>query len=513
MANENTDLRCYLTHLGIAAENNAIALGRKLGVTQMVFGSGVLPDASDPRDQESMIQEEQAFPCAMVTYEDDTTLLTFKADIPADIGGFNINEVGIRLEDGTIYGYARGTGDYKPTLEQGATESIRYVVDMYTTNVATIVSKVELSGVYADYEDLEAAKKKAEDELLESSNAHLTTQNPHPQYALGTELATVSQKLSALTPNTFIKAETSAPAFMVSGGQLKTATALTISVGGVTVNHAANEVISTPVLLVGVDYAIYATADGLVVSNNFTVPDGYTAENSRRIGGFHYGNNEFKDYSFYDLHFRPACKDPRGMVIDISGSRFWNDIYLLNSTPDALGTSAYNAQIADGSSPCKIPAIWGGDGIAQYPNLTQYIAAEVLAAYGKRLPSHDEFEILALGSTPGYAVGADPVTTKFDVNARSKNGSEQVSGHLWQWGKDIWDRGNGSSGYTWYATDTNGEGQVYSAGTQAVGAVLLGASWGASGFAGARASDWVNEPWNSSGSVGARGLCDHLLHV
>ncbi|MBF4377300.1 hypothetical protein, partial [Vibrio anguillarum] len=151
---------------------------------------------------------------------------------------------------------------------------------------------------------------------------------------------------------------------------------------------------------------------------------------------------------------------PRGMVIDISGSRFWNDIYLLNSTPDALGTSAYNAQIADGSSPCKIPAIWGGDGTAQYSNLTQYIAAEVLAAYGKRLPSHDEFEILALGSTPGYAVGADPVTTKFDVNARSRNGSEQVSGHLWQWGKDIWDRGNGSSGYAWYAADTNGEGQV-----------------------------------------------------
>ncbi|PNI01166.1 hypothetical protein C1N32_20605 [Vibrio diazotrophicus] len=183
MANENTDLRCYLTHLGIAAENNAIALGRKLGVIEMVFGSGVLPDASDPRDQESMIQEVQAFPCAMVTYEDDSTLLTFKADIPADVGGFNINEVGIRLEDGTIYGYARGTGDYKPTLEQGATESIRYVVDMYTKNVSTLVTKVDLSNVYADYEDLEAAKKKAQDDLL----AHTESPNPHSQYPLSSK--------------------------------------------------------------------------------------------------------------------------------------------------------------------------------------------------------------------------------------------------------------------------------------------------------------------------------------
>ncbi|ELM6621477.1 phage tail protein [Vibrio fluvialis] len=390
-------------------------------------------------------------------------------------------------------------------------------------NIVTIsLSEVEL-GDYVDENGDQHYVAKIADLIADGSVTdsrvkgglaeHEAAPNPHPQYALGTELETVSQKLSALTPNTFIKAETSAPAFMVSGGQLKTSTALTISVGGVTVTHAANEVISTPVLLVGVDYAIYATADGLVVSNNFTVPDGYTAENSRRIGGFHYGNNEFKDYSFYDLHFRPKCKDPRGMVIDISGSRFWNDIYLLNSTPDALGTSAYNAQIADGSSPCKIPALWGGDGTAQYPNLTQYIAAEVLAAYGKRLPSHDEFEILALGSTPGYAVGADPVTTKFDVNARSKNGSEQVSGHLWQWGKDVWDRGNGSSGYAWYAADTNGEGLVHSAGSQAVGAVRLGAYWDNSGAAGARASNWSAGPWYSGGTVGARGLCDHLLHV
>ncbi|EGQ8491901.1 hypothetical protein GRR94_04445 [Vibrio cholerae] len=303
------------------------------------------------------------------------------------------------------------------------------------------------------------------------------------------------------------------PAFMTSGGQLKTACNIAVIVDGQLLTFGANETITTPTLLVGVDYAIYATDAGLIVSSNFTFPDGYNADNSRRIGGFHYGNNEFKSYSFYDLNFRPKCKDPRGMVIDISGSRFWNDIYLLNSTPDALGTSAYNAQIADGSSPCKIPAIWGGDGTAQYSNLTQYIAAEVLAAYGKRLPSHDEFEILALGSTPGYAVGADPVTTKFDVNARSKNGSEQVSGHLWQWGKDVWDRGNGSSGYAWYAADTDGAGQVHSAGSQAVGAVLLGASWVDSGYAGARASGWHFEPWFSSATVGARGLCDHLLHV
>lgn len=39
-------------------------------------------------------------------------------------------------------------------------------------------------------------------------------------------------------------------------------------------------------------------------------------------------------------------------------------------------------------------------------------------------------------------------------------------------------------------------------------AVLLGANWDNSGNAGARASNWNNEPWNSNDNVGARGLCD-----
>ncbi|MDE5179949.1 phage tail protein [Vibrio fluvialis] len=508
------------TQVGAAKLRNASLLGQTVNITRIAFGDGNGAEY-EPTGQETELKN-QVYECPPNRIEEEPTApswIELEAVIPSNVGGWYLREVGCYDDAGDLIFIGNLPSSFKPSGEAGVIKDLVFemVYDAVAADVVAIKINPNVVIATRKYVDDELQKHVDSDDPHEQylkSTSHLdVSKNPHPQYALGTELATVSQKLSALTPNTFIKAETSAPAFMVSGGQLKTATALTISVGGVTVTHAANEVISTPVLLVGVDYAIYATADGLVVSNNFTVPDGYTAENSRRVGGFHYGNNEFKDYSFYDLHFRPACKDPRGMVIDISGSRFWNDIYLLNSTPDALGTSAYNAQIADSSSPCKIPALWGGDGTVQYPNLTQYIATEVLAAYGKRLPSNDEFEILALGSTPGYAVGADPVTTKFDVNARSKNGSEQVSGHLWQWGKGVWERGDGSSGYDWYAADTNGEGMVYSADPQSIGAVLLGANWGESGHAGARASLWAFETWSMGSDVGARGLCDHLLHV
>ncbi|MBF4449076.1 hypothetical protein ERJ76_26075, partial [Vibrio anguillarum] len=93
MANQDTDLRCYLTNAGIAAENNSIQLGRKLPVKEMVFGSGLLVDGSDPRLQTTMIQEEYAVACGMLFDPENPTLLVFKGDLPADIGGFHIHEV------------------------------------------------------------------------------------------------------------------------------------------------------------------------------------------------------------------------------------------------------------------------------------------------------------------------------------------------------------------------------------------------------------------------------------
>ncbi len=180
MADTNTDLRCYLTNAGIAAENNSIQLDRSLKVVEMVFGSGLLPDASDPRQQTAMIQEERSVPCGMLFDEESPTLLVFKGDLPADVGGFHINEVAIRLEDGTIYGYARGKGDYKPTLEQGSTDSVRYVVEMYTTNADRVECKVDLSSVYVDWEDLEIVRVEAANALA----AHVAHDNPHPQYPL-----------------------------------------------------------------------------------------------------------------------------------------------------------------------------------------------------------------------------------------------------------------------------------------------------------------------------------------
>lgn len=310
----------------------------------------------------------------------------------------------------------------------------------------------------------------------------------------------------------FAKTITSEPCFKVMNRLLYTNCDVLVSVGDSMMSYQEGVGIALPGLVNGTDYAIYATVSGLVVSNNFTALTGFTAENSRRIGGFHYQDGFINERSIWDLKFKPACDDPRGMVRTVGG--FWSDIYLLNTTPDLLGTSAYNAQIADGSSCPKKPAVWGGNGTEQYTTFTQYIATEVLAAYGKRLPNQHEFSVLAQGSKTGHVSSSDPVKTKFDVNARSMVGCEQVSGHMWQWGSECWDRGNGASSYDWNDMNTDGKGQVHAmVGSEGVGASLFGAYWGHAGFSGSRASVWNYEPWDSGSNVAARGVCDHVQLV
>jgi len=376
------------------------------------------------------------------------------------------------------------------------------ISDVYSkTEVDTALSsKANSSDVYSKTEVDTALSSKAN-----SSDVYSKTET----YSK----SEVDAAIGGLTqdPNLFLKSIGSEPAFLASASSISAAFDIIVAVGGSILSFSSSDSVSLPSLISGTDYAIYATADGLIASDNFTVPSGYTESNSRRIGGFHYQDAFINSRSVWDLKYKPSCSDPRGMARTIGG--FWADIYLLNATPDVLGTSAYNATIADGDSTPVIPQAWGGDGTSQYSTFTQYVASEVLSAYGKRLPNYSEFSVLAMGATAGYAVGTDPVTTSFDASARSTIGCEQVSGHMWQWGAENWDRGNGSSGYAWYAADTNGEGQVYVAGSAGAGASLFGGNWTSSGFAGSRCSYWTSEPWNSFGSIGARGVCDHLQLV
>jgi len=184
---------------------------------------------------------------------------------------------------------------------------------------------------------------------------------------------------------------------------------------------------------------------------------------------------------------------------------FWADIYLLNTDPDLNGTSAHGVTIADGSSPPKIPAVFGGSGGTTYGSLTWFEAQEVLAAYGKRAPTQAEFMALAYGVTEATARGSDPVSTGLDAARTSRWGIMQATGNLWVWGRDL----GGPYGAASWSANTEGRGSTFNG----PNAALFGAHWLSGVNSGSRASYWGSAPSDSSLNIGARGVGDHLQLV
>lgn len=274
-------------------------------------------------------------------------------------------------------------------------------------------------------------------------------------------------------------------------------------VGSTLVEIAAGTAITLPALAAGIDYTIYAAADGTLQAVD---ADAAAPIDTRKVGGFHVsaGGTAIVASSLWDLNWRPSTPNPRGMVLSLDG-RIWADIYLADVDYALNGYSRNGQQIADDLSLPKIPAEYGGDGIAAYASASWWSFNDILSSAGKRFPHYQEFTALAYGVVERQAVGTDPGTTQHQAGHRSACGVEQVTGVMWQWGADI--TGTSATGAAAWNDWADGRGDIY---THSIRSPLFGANWFSGTRAGSRASSWGNQPDSSYGSIGARGVCDHL---
>ena len=181
---------------------------------------------------------------------------------------------------------------------------------------------------------------------------------------------------------------------------------------------------------------------------------------------------------------------------------FWADIYLLGVDHLTNGTSKFAVTIADGSSPPKVPTVFGGNGSTTYGSYTWFEAAELAMAMGKRLPTQREFMAHAYGTTEASSIGTDQNNTILNAAYTSAAGLFQATGVLWIWGED---RGGAYATAGWNA-NTEGRGSEYNA----PNAVLLGGNWDGGAGSGSRCSSWVLAASNSYNDIGSRFFCDHL---
>ncbi|SDC08643.1 hypothetical protein SAMN05216337_1001219 [Bradyrhizobium brasilense] len=282
------------------------------------------------------------------------------------------------------------------------------------------------------------------------------------------------------------KADPDAPALVAIGRD-----AVAIRAG--TVFGGRRFEVETPVeikgaLVVGADYGVTVSAGRARAWQAGGIPDGDDV-----LGGFHYapGGNALarsggddmpaiNPCSLWDVAFRPACPDPRGMaLVDKPGGRFWCDIYLTGQDCYLSGTSRYGVTIADGDS-CPID----GATSERFPRFDYAAAVAAIAAHGKGLLGLDEFPAAAFGVTEKTSCKRDPKTTGLDAPRTSRFGIMQATGNMWIWGHD-------------------GDPDTPRAS-------LFGGSWLSDGYAGSR-SALVACRWPGiSGNFGARGRSDHL---
>lgn len=333
-----------------------------------------------------------------------------------------------------------------------------------------------------------------------------------------------SGALQNVSGGAFLKANPTSRAFYKTGaGSLSVKAGTVIGLGSSTFSFSMDTQVIMPTLVPGTDYAKYICSDGTIRADaNFSYPTGYSPFTSRMIGGFHYapGGNavgqsggdstpQINENSIWDIKFRPAAPDPRGMTL--VNDAFWGDIYFCNTNPEANGTSRYNFKIADGSSPPKIPTAFGGNGSTDYGAFKWWHAVEVGNVSGKQLLSYDEFCAIAYGTTEGVSTGSDPDYTILRPAYTSRCGAQLVSGNIWQWGRNL-SFFPGANGEGWKDIAEQ-RGQMYLANDRGSVAAVFGGSCDNGASAGSRASHWAISPSVSIWYIGARFRCDHLVHV
>jgi formylglycine-generating enzyme required for sulfatase activity len=313
---------------------------------------------------------------------------------------------------------------------------------------------------------------------------------------------------------------------------------------------------------VGTDYYVYLVDDGaggqLVVSANSTFPDGAAADNSRKVGGFHYGhircvNSRYAPIdsngvvygatgtvwqnnvtigivpnSVWDLRNRPNCS-PEGMVL--IGDR-WVDIYMASVVETVSFESGTNGlYVANGLLQSK----YGQLPVTGTEGLNWYSFQELAARSGKRLQTYAEFAQGAAGNPGGQNDADDYGWTKTANSSRARTGCKvspstglydaasgikpyaisahnliDAVGNVWEWVNDTSIYDNGATLGGWRDVLGTNKGRLYAYTDNGLHAFICGGGWNPGAIAGSRAVNVHDCPWYVTTSSGSRLACDKL---
>lgn len=361
---------------------------------------------------------------------------------------------------------------------------------------------------------------------------------PEAQGAPNPKGVVMQMMLAKVLPKLIPAAEGQRSFIKTGGRSLSIKAGTTVLVGGKFMTYATNQAVVMPdTWTPGEDYSVWALPNGALFAVADPKHTPYAPIPSQagavKVGGFHYGllahdaalaGGGFAQtapsmiwsqadvdkiaginaHSIWDEGFRPEC-DPRGMTCvsaDNGEGLFWFDIYFTGTNHIINGTSRAGTDVASGTVPPKIPAMFVGNGTTAYTTFNWFEANEVAQSHGKRCPSYQEFAAAAFGVTENQSLGGASGTipqTKREAGYTSKWGGEQMTGHHWVYGNIA----HADSGTAWVVGALRG--QTYGTPVRAV----FGGNRDSAAYSGSRCSHWINSAWVSAWNSGLRAFCNH----
>ncbi|DAB30677.1 MAG TPA: hypothetical protein CFH84_02685 [Sulfurimonas sp. UBA12504] len=176
-----------ITTYGLAALAAAQAGGAAVAISEMAFGDGdgfaITPDAA----QTALTNEVHRRAINDISVDaNDLSRVVINCVIPQDIGGFSVREVGLILNDGTLFAVASYPETYKPTLAESAGRELYVKLIMSLGNATNVLLEIDATMVMAtvDYVNQanDALAQATTQEIAASILAHKEETDPHPEY-------------------------------------------------------------------------------------------------------------------------------------------------------------------------------------------------------------------------------------------------------------------------------------------------------------------------------------------
>ena len=295
---------------------------------------------------------------------------------------------------------------------------------------------------------------------------------------------------------------------------------------GSSAKELAESDLDTGVFAVGTDYYVYLHDDGadaevIIISANSTYPSshGCNANNSRKIGGFHYGYERVSytvgdvraaiiPNSVWDLKHRPKCA-PEGMAY--IGGGVWVDIYLASVNEAITLSNGNGSPITAGTCKSK----YGDTPLTGTEGLSGYNFFELARRSGKRLLTYGEWLQAAHGHPAGDEFAGNTSTRgtngeDADIGAVSFANIVDCVRKLWQW-LDEFTIAQDSTSWAWQTPMAGmNVGQLYLPNATGLRQFIVGGDWSDGANAGSRTVDLSNYPWYVDTCIGSRFACDSL---